>query len=231
MKYFGEGLSVKHKDLNHMIRNREKLPEAKKLFLEIHENLFPSEMAGGSENEVDGLFRDLTDQEYAVMPKSKDETIGWVVWHIARIEDLTMNILVGRRNQIFNEDWKKRLHVSITDTGNALQDEEIMALSKEADIQELLKYRNEVGRQTRELVQSLTPEDMRRKVSGDDLDRILNEGGVTRQEESFWLLDFWRKKDVAGLLLMPPTRHVMLHLNDCFRWKEEIRTKKKFFLV
>ena len=73
-----------------------------------------------------------------------------------------MNILVGRRNQIFNEDWKKRLHVSITDTGNALQDEEIMALSKEADIQELLKYRNEVGRQTRELVQSLTPEDMRR---------------------------------------------------------------------
>ena len=69
------------------------------------------------------------------------------------------------------------------------------------------------------------------KVSGDDLDRILNEGGVTRQEESFWLLDFWGKKDVAGLLLMPPTRHVMLHLNDCFRWKEEIRTKKKFFLV
>ena len=55
--------------------------------------------------------------------------------------------------------------------------------------------------------------------------------GVTRQEESFWLLDFWGKKDVAGLLLMPPTRHVMLHLNDCFRWKEEIRTKKKFFLV
>ena len=197
MKYFGEGLSEKHKDLNRILRNREKLPEAKKLFLEIHEKLFPSEMAGGSENEVDGLFRDLTDQEYAVMPKSKDETIGWVVWHIARIEDLTMNILVGRRNQIFNEDWKKRLHVSITDTGNALQDEEIMALSKEADIQELLKYRNEVGRQTRELVQSLTPEDMRRKVSGDDLDRILNEGGVTRQEESFWLLDFWGKKSAA----------------------------------
>lgn len=39
MKYFGEGLSEKHKDLNRMIRNREKLPEAKKLFLEIHENL------------------------------------------------------------------------------------------------------------------------------------------------------------------------------------------------
>ena len=55
------------------------------------------------------------------------------------------------------------------------------------------------------------------------------EGGVTQQEESAWLLDFWGKKDVAGLLLMPPTRHVMLHLNDCCRWKQEIRTKKKFF--
>ena len=30
-------------------------------------------------------------------------------------------------------------------------------------------------------------------------------------------------------LLYTSTRHVMLHLNDCCRWKQEIRTKKKFF--
>nr|WP_308624196.1 DinB family protein [uncultured Eisenbergiella sp.] len=230
MKYFGEGLSEKHKELNRIIRNKDKLPEAKKLFLEIHEKLFPSEMTGGSETQVDGLFRDLTDREYAIMPSSKDETIGWAVWHIARIEDLTMNMLVGRREQIFNQDWKQRIQVSVTDTGNAMQDEEIMALSKEMNTPELLKYRCEVGRRTRSLVQSLTPEDMRRNTAEEDLDRILEAGGVTRQEESFWLLDFWGKKDVAGLLLMPPTRHVMLHLNDCFRWKEAIRSKKRFFL-
>lgn len=70
---------------------------------------------------------------------------------------------------------------------------------------------------------------MKRKVSEEGIDRILLEGGVTKQEESIWLLDFWKKKDVAGILLMLPTRDVMMHLNDCCKWKIDIRNKKKFY--
>ena len=70
---------------------------------------------------------------------------------------------------------------------------------------------------------------MKRKVSVQALETIKKVGGVTNHENSVWLLDFWGKKDVAGLLLMPPTRHVMLHLNDCYRWKRHIRAGKKCF--
>lgn len=35
------------------------------------------------------------------------------------------------------------------------------------------------------------------------------------------------KKDVAGILLIPLTHHVMLHLNDCCKWKEYIRSGRK----
>lgn len=93
-------------------------------------------------------------------------------------------------------------------------------------IQELLNYRNEVGKRTREVIHTLGPEDMKRMVAPERLDIILQCGGVTVQEDSIWLLDFWSKKDIAGILLMPPTRHVMLHLNDCCKWKEQIRQKK-----
>ncbi|WP_235839191.1 hypothetical protein [Clostridium sp. Marseille-P2415] len=91
-----------------------------------------------------------------------------------------------------------------------------------------MHYRNEVGSRTRQIVKHLTAGDMRTGVSRSGLCKILSEGGVTKQEDSIWLLDFWSKKDMAGMLLMPPTRHVMLHLNDCCKWKELIRTKKKF---
>ena len=76
MKYFGEGLSEKHKDLNRILRNREKLPEAKKLFLEIHEKLFPSEMAGGSENEVEDVYKRqrLT---FPAMPVMRTKRRAW----------------------------------------------------------------------------------------------------------------------------------------------------------
>ncbi|HGM3526078.1 TPA: hypothetical protein ACKORX_000403 [Clostridioides difficile] len=70
---------------------------------------------------------------------------------------------------------------------------------------------------------------MKRKVSPIDLERILVTGGVIKHEDSIWLLDFWGNKDIAGILLMPSTRHVILHLNDCCKWKKYFRTKKKFY--
>jgi len=58
------------------------------------------------------------------------------------------------------------------------------------------------------------------------IQRILKEGGVTTHPDSIWLLDFWGKKDVAGLLMMPVTRHQVGHLSDCIRLKGKIRKMK-----
>ncbi len=265
MKYFGEGLSEKHKELSRIIRKEGKIEQAKTLFLEIHSKLnlsgveeaedpiinsasaqtcmrdkverkalstidFLSAKADREDkNETDNLLRDLSKEEYALMPTNKDETIAWVLWHIARIEDLTVNMLIADKKQIFNEEWKKRLNVSISDTGNAMSDDEIMELSRNINIDELLRYRREVAKRTREVVMDLKASDMKRKVLPGALMDIQAVGGVTEHPDSIWLLDYWGKKDVAGILLMPPTRHVMLHLNDCCKWKEHIRSKKKLF--
>ena len=65
------------------------------------------------------------------MPTSKDETIAWVLWHIARIEDLTMGILVAGDGQLFDTGWKRRINLPVSDTGNALSDDGIMQLSSQ----------------------------------------------------------------------------------------------------
>lgn len=229
MKYFGNGLSEKHKELNAIIRKPDKLDESKRLFLELHSKLHISSMSGTERNEVDALLADLALHEYSIMPTSKDETIAWVLWHIARIEDLTMNILVADSKQLFDDEWKIQLNTPISDTGNALSDDEIMELSQRLNIERLVAYRNAVGQRTRDIVKSLSADDMKRKVAVQGLDAIKRVGGVTEQEDSRWLLDFWGKKDVVGLLLMPPTRHVIMHLNDCCKWKQHIRENKKCF--
>lgn len=230
MKYFGnDELSEKHKELSKIITKTDEINRAKMLFLEIHGQLHSSVVSNGNRNEVDKIFEDLSRTEYAIMPTSQDETIAWVVWHIARIEDLTINILVDKNEQVFNSEWAAKLNTPISDTGNALSDDEIISLSNQINIDELLQYRILVGQRTRSVVGKLTHQDMKRKVSPDDLERILAEGGVTSQTESKWLLDFWGKKNVSGILLMPPTRHVMLHLNDCAKWKQHVRSGKSGF--
>lgn len=229
MKYFGSGLSELHKELNAVIRKPDKLGQVKQLFLELHSKLHLSRMTRTRQNEVDLLLNDLRPHEYSIMPTATDETIAWVLWHIARIEDLTMSILIADGEQLFDSNWQKQLNTPISDTGNALSDNEIMELSQQLDIENLIKYRNAVGQRTRAIIKSLSAADMKRKVSTQRIARIKQNGGVTNQADSLWLLDFWGKKDVAGLLLMPPTRHVIMHLNDCCKWKQHIRSNKKCF--
>ncbi|MDR3280422.1 MAG: DinB family protein, partial [Synergistaceae bacterium] len=216
MRYFGYGIgfSEQHKELGKIIRDKDRFEEAKQMFLSFHSSLNLA---------ADRLLKDLAPQEWTIMPTAKDETIAWSVWHITRIEDLTVGILVGGDGQIFDRKQKEKLNVDIVDTGNALSDDEIMNLSKNINIHSLLDYRAAVIKRTQNIVSGLSADDMRRKVSSDGIEKIRADGGVTAQEESAWLLDYWGKKDVAGILLMPPTRHTLLHLNDCERWKEHIR--------
>jgi hypothetical protein len=220
VKYFGDAMSERHKELNKIIRKKDRLDDAKRLFAELH---------GELNAEADALFGDLSPREYRVMPTAKDETIAWAIWHLTRIEDLTVNILIADTEQIFDERWEEKLNAGITDTGNALSDDEIMQLSRDLNCGELLAYRKAVVRRTQSVVRGLSYDDMRRRVSPRGIEKIRASGGVTGQEESVWLLDYWGKKDAAGILLMPPTRHTMLHLGDCFAWREHLRAGKKVF--
>lgn len=200
MKYFGSGLSELHKELNTIIRKPDKLADAKQLFFELHSKLHLSSMTGTEKNNVDYLLNDLVPGEYNIMPTSNDETIAWALWHIARIEDLTMGILVADGNLLFNDEWKRQLNVSISDTGNALSDDEIMELSRQLNSKELISYRNAVGQRTRDIVRSLSANEMKRTVFLHGLESVMHAGGVTSDENSLWLLDFWGKKDVAGFI-------------------------------
>jgi hypothetical protein len=226
MKYFGEGLSELHKELNRQIGKRRSFHEAMELFLELHALLHASAVTGGVPNEVDALLCDLTPEEAAAMPEKNSETINWALWHIARIEDITMNMLVAQKKQVFTKSVQQKINSPITDTGNALTQEEIRAFSSQIHLPALLAYWNTVALRTRGIVLSLTADDMKRPVDKSRLDAVLSAGGVTNLPASVWLLDYWGGKDVAGLLLMPPTRHLMLHLNDCCKWKMMLRKGK-----
>lgn len=227
MKYFGDArLGEQHKKLSAIITKADCAGAAKALFLDIHSQLHRGAVTDGTCNEVDALFADLRAKDWAEMPSVKDETIAWAVWHLARIEDLTVNILIAQDAQIFNDAWQLRMAASVKDTGNAMCDEEICRFSETVKSAELLLYRDAVGKQTRTVLRRLTAADLKRRVNPTDLQRIRKEGGVTEDPDSLWLLDFWGKKTVRGLLLMPPTRHAMLHLNDCAKWKQILQKNR-----
>jgi hypothetical protein len=51
------------------------------------------------------------------------------------------------------------------------------------------------------------------------LQQVLDEGAVVQEAQG--LLDYWGGLNIAGLLLMPPTRHNFVHLNEALRIKQK----------
>lgn len=57
------------------------------------------------------------------------------------------------------------------------------------------------------------------------LDRLVSEGGLLERKGSIWLKDFWGSDTVTGLILLPLTRHHMIHLSDSAAIKAYIKNK------
>lgn len=218
----------KQAELNKIIKIKDRFNEAIDLVLEMHKLVHFSKMSTvHCETIADEIFKGIDENDLCIMPTIKDVTIAWNIWHITRIEDIVINLLINNNNQVLDDELLKRLNISIKDTGNAMTDKEIISLSKELDKTELVNYRNKVGARTQDILRSLSPKDMKRKVSDASLKRVLKEGGVFEHPESIWLLEFWGKKDVAGLICMPITRHQIVHLNDCQKLKTKIKGKNQ----
>jgi len=211
------------KHLKEIILKKDKIEEAKDLFLSLHSKVHSQQMSAiGEKTFEDELWEGMDENKFKKGTNEKGRTVAYGIWHCTRIEDITMNILVNEGNQVLNKGtWKDKIGSTITDTGNTLNKEEILEFSKTINMEELRKYRIAVGRATRDIVKNLEPEDMRRRFSESQLQRIIDEGAVLDLEGSRWLIDFWGKKNVAGILLMPCTRHHMVHLNESLRAKKK----------
>jgi hypothetical protein len=168
----------------------------------------------------DEVFDGLDDEQARSIPHGGEHSIAWNLWHLARIEDAAMNLLVAGTEQVLRRDgWYAKMKVSAADTGNEMPPEEIVRLSAQVDLAALRAYRAAVGRRTREIVAQLTPDRFAQPVDPARIARVLAEGAVRPGAE--YITDYWGGRTIAGLLLMPATRHNIVHLNEALKIKKK----------
>jgi len=219
----GKDWNPKQARLREIVLSPDNFDDAIRLCLELHSIVHCSDISHyKSETLLDEIWEGLTSEAFAAMPMPKGKSIAWNIWHVTRIEDLAANILIRETEQVLDNEWLKRLNVTVKDTGNAMTNDEIASFSQSISMDELRNYRNAVGLKTKNVLTTLTPSDMGRKVNKESIERILAEGGVTTHSDSIWLLDFWGRKNIAGILLMPVTRHQIMHLNGCVKLKKRL---------
>ena len=212
-------LNKQQTELRQVMMSFDHHDEAIQLFLRQHAMLHSVNMAHSELwSFEDEILNDMTEEQIRRIPQSCEHSVAWCIWHIARIEDVTMNLLVAGSSQIlYRGNWLERMKITVCDTGNEMDEEEMATLGATIDIEALRAYRMAVGRRTREIVQQLEPEELKQQVDPIRVQQVMDEGVVV--EEAIAIANYWSRRNIAGLLLMPATRHNLVHLNEALRLK------------
>jgi hypothetical protein len=226
MSAFTKIWNQQQKELRQLLLSDDRHQEAIELFLSQHALLHSAKLlldepfSGEAISLEDDLLDNMTEDQFRRIPQNDEHSVAWLIWHIVRIEDVTMNVLVAGLAQIMHRDnWLARMKIELRHTGNLMSEDEVTQLSAAIDMQALRAYRVAVGRGTREIVRQLQPGELTQKVNPLRLEQLMVEGAVI--EEARDLINYWGKRSIAGLLLMPATRHNPVHLNEAQRLKQK----------
>jgi hypothetical protein len=208
-------------DLRKIITSFTQYEKSIELFCRQHAMLHSAKMAQMDLwSFEDAILDDMTENQIRRIPQNCEHSVAWCIWHIARIEDVAMNMVVAGTPQIFSQDdWPVQMKVTFRDAGNDMTEAEIRSLSTIIDIEALRAYRAAVGRRTRQIVQALQPEDLKKRADPQRIQRVMEEGALA--EASRGIAEYWSKRDITGLLLMPASRHQIVHLNEALNLKKK----------
>ena len=157
--------------------------DARDLFLDQHAVMHSATVGGNKMSAAERTFAGLTDEQMRVRPREDLNSLAWLMWHIARAEDILVNAVLAAQPQVFDDAWKKRLGVTRPDFGIGMTSAEVTQLTGQIDPGALRAYRDAVGLRTRELVGGFKPQDWQGAVAADAVERAATAGAFGARTE------------------------------------------------
>ncbi|MCU1568330.1 MAG: hypothetical protein JWQ56_3267 [Pseudarthrobacter sp.] len=113
---------------------------------------------------VEATLEGLDEGSLAFRPAGTGNSIAWLTWHLARVEDVQVADVAGLEQVWFGQDFVGRFALPLQrqDTGYGHTSDQVDAVRATGDL--LLEYYSAVHRQTVEYVRTLGDEDLDRVV-------------------------------------------------------------------
>jgi hypothetical protein len=158
--------------------------DVRDLFLDQHATMHSAAAGGNKMSLAERTVAGLTDEQMRVRPREDLNSLAWLMWHIARAEDIVVNVVLAGRPQVCDETWTKRLGVARRDFGIGMTSPEVTELTRQIDPGALRAYRDAVGLRTREVVSGFEPRDWEGAVTAEAVGRAAAEGAFGVRTEA-----------------------------------------------
>ena len=212
--------SEQNKRMQLLIKKADTFDQGKDVLFELRNDLMDTLLSY-----KDDLNRDVFDaMPFINADGYHSKNIAYSIWHIFRIEDIVAHTLVkGDEEVLFSGNYQRRINSPIITTGNELVKEQISGFTKQLDIDELYSYVADVKKSTEDIIRNLTFDDLKIRITNERKENLQSLGVVSTDENAVWLIDYWCKKDVRGLIQMPFSRHWIMHIEACQRIKSKLK--------
>jgi hypothetical protein len=157
------------------------------------------------------VFGGLADEQLRARPSGMN-SLAWLLWHTARTEDVSVNLVVTHGHQVFDDAWARRMGIGRVDIGTGMTDAEVTDLSGRLDLTAARAYRNAVGKRTREVVARLRVGAWDEVVTPLDVTRAVAAGAFG--PNAGWVEKFWTGVTKANRLGATAITHNAMHLGE-----------------
>lgn len=157
------------------------------------------------------VLRGLAEDDLRLVPVEGQNSVVWLLWHIARCEDVASNVVLSDRGQVLDDSWKAKLGVGRHDIGTGMTPREVSDFSQRVDIDALLSYRLAVAQRSREVIEGLDDAWLEQPMSAEEVSRLWGLG--TFAEHAGWVSELWAPKPRSWFLWLH-TGHCYMHLGE-----------------
>jgi hypothetical protein len=133
--------------------------DARDLLLDQHGRMHSAAVTGDKTSMAERVFGGLSEEQMRVRPREDLNSLAWLMWHIARAEDVFANVVLTGRDQVLDDRWLARLKTPRVDFGIGMTKAEVSELTAQLDLGALREYRDAVGRRSHEMIRGLGPAD------------------------------------------------------------------------
>jgi hypothetical protein len=134
----------------------------------------------------------LSDEQVRQRPGGVN-SIAWLVWHLARVQDAAVSRFVDDRPQVLEEGrWNEAMRLDRRDVGSGMTSQEADALSAAIEITALRGYHRAVAERTKVIATSLSPAAWDQVVPADRIHQVVAKESLLL-DAGRWVEEFWAR--------------------------------------
>ena len=132
--------------LRKTLSSKARFDEAIQLFLSQHAAVHSAAISGGENWSLhDEVLANLSEELIKRVPRPGQNSIAWLLWHITRIEDMTINTLSMNQAQVWNIEWAAQLGYALPDCGASMDETDVADFSSRIIVGSLLDSALQLG--------------------------------------------------------------------------------------